>query len=91
MIELEGQLICEDEQSAEIVRAHVDEHVELTRAEPGCLHFEVTESEGLCWDVRERFADRAAFEAHQARTQSSDWGAATAGIPREYEVRELAS
>jgi quinol monooxygenase YgiN len=44
--------------------------------------------DGLTWAVDETFADRAAFQAHQARTVASDWGRATAHIPRSYQIVE---
>ena len=34
------------------------------------------------------YRDRAAFEAHQLRTQASDWARVTEGCPRDYEVTE---
>ena len=66
------------------------EHVRLTRAEPGCLAFEVTESdERRGWlAVAERFRDAAAFEAHQARAAASEWGAATRHLRRDYRISE---
>jgi quinol monooxygenase YgiN len=39
--------------------------------------------------VDETFLDRAAFEAHQARTRASAWYAATAAIPREFRQTEV--
>ncbi|KFE35387.1 putative quinol monooxygenase [Thioclava atlantica] len=38
---LTGRLICATEEEAAIVRAHLPEHIRLTRAEPGCERFEV--------------------------------------------------
>ncbi|KFE35388.1 hypothetical protein DW2_08162 [Thioclava atlantica] len=38
--------------------------------------------------MTERFATRADFEAHQARVKASDWGRATAGIARDYQITE---
>ena len=69
------------------LRPLLDEHVRLTRAEPGCLAFEVT-ARGDRLDVAERFRDRAAFDAHQARTAASAWGAATRHLVRHYEIEE---
>ena len=86
---LSGRLLCASAEEADIVRRHLPEHVRLTRAEPGCLSFEVTPTDDpLTWRVEERFADRAAFDAHQRRTRTSAWGAATAAIRRNYEVGE---
>ena len=39
-------------------------------------------------DHRPHGPDRAAFEAHQARTRASAWGRETAHIVRDFEVRE---
>jgi quinol monooxygenase YgiN len=86
-VRLSGLLLCASAEEAEIVRRHLPEHVRLTRAEPGCLCFEVAPTDDpLTWRVEERFVDRAAFEAHRRRTRASAWGAATLAIRREYEV-----
>lgn len=86
---LSGRLICSDAAQAKIVRARLPEHIRLTHLEPGCLSFQVTQTaDPFVWTVEEAFTDRAAFDAHQARTRASDWGHATTGIPREYEIRE---
>lgn len=87
-IRLTGRMICASEEQAAIVREFLPDHIRLTKAEAGCLSFDVTHAGAMTWDVDERFVDRAAFEAHQARTRASDWGKATAGIAREYEIRE---
>jgi quinol monooxygenase YgiN len=85
VISLTGQLVCVDENEAATVLRHLDLHVALTRAEPGCLHFTVTQTaDPLVWTVHERFVDQAAFDLHQARVQASEWGRATAGIKRDY-------
>lgn len=66
------------------------EHIALTRAEPGCLSFEVTRTEDpLVWNVEELFLNADAFLSHQARVATSEWGRATRGIVRSYEVSGL--
>jgi quinol monooxygenase YgiN len=67
------------------------EHVRLTRAEPGCLAFEITESaERPGWyAVSEHFRDAAAFEAHQARAAASPWGEATRHLRRDFHRKDL--
>lgn len=86
-VELKGHLICAHDQDAMIVRRHLPQHIELTRAEPGCLHFDVQQSDdALVWTVSEAFVSQAAFEAHRARVRASDWGRATAGIKRDYVI-----
>ncbi|WP_440713730.1 putative quinol monooxygenase [Gordonia sp. FQ] len=84
---LTGRLICTDAEQRDIVLRHLPRHVELTRAEPGCLLFDVEQTaDPLVWQVREEFADSGAFEAHQRRVASSAWGRATLGIRRDYTV-----
>lgn len=88
MIELTGRLLCADAAEAERVRQALPAHVALTRAEPGCLSFEVEPDGPFTWRVAELFTDSAAFEAHQKRMRESDWGRATEGIKRDYEIRK---
>ena len=65
------------ENELEVVTTALDKHIELTRNEAGCLIFEVTQSSELStrFTVYEEFTDKAAFESHQARVKTSDWGA----------------
>ncbi|WP_221584906.1 putative quinol monooxygenase [Microbacterium sp. G2-8] len=89
-VTLTGFLRCRDEADADVVRRHLPEHIRRTRAEPGCAAFAVEPTaDPLIWSVAERFVDQEAFAAHQRRVAGSEWGRATAGIPREYEVRGL--
>ncbi|MBY5932411.1 antibiotic biosynthesis monooxygenase [Tateyamaria omphalii] len=86
-VTLEGFLRCASEDEAARVRAALPEHVQLTRAEPGCIRFDVTPTDDpLVWAVSEEFVDPAAFEAHQARACASDWARETQGIARDYTV-----
>jgi quinol monooxygenase YgiN len=89
-VHLLGQLICESDREVEIVRLHLPEHIRLTRAEMGCISFDVTQTDDLLiWKVEERFQDRKSFELHQQRTRSSAWWAATAEISRGFKVSGL--
>lgn len=87
---LTGWLLPATMADADLVGRLMREHERLTRAEPGCLVFEIfrSMSDPMRFAVREVFVDRAAFEAHQARTQASDWWRETAHIPRDYKVSE---
>ena len=86
-VTLTGRLICTTLAEAARVRAHLPEHIRLTRAEPGCLRFDVVETaDPLVWQVDETFADRAAFDAHQMRTRASRWAQETAGIARDFRI-----
>jgi len=66
-------------------------HIALTRAEAGCLSFEVTPDAAHAgrFQVAELFVDRAAFDAHQTRTKASEWAKITDGIPRSYQIEGL--
>lgn len=86
-VELRGRLVCRTADEASVVVRELPRHIELTRAEPGCVHFAVEPTtDPLVWSVSEQFANREAFEAHQERVRTSDWGLATVGIERDYVV-----
>lgn len=90
MIRLKGHLICMTEAEAQAVRLHLDQHVALSRAEPGCLSFEIVQTDDpMIWDVRESFRTREDFDAHQLRTRASPWFEATRHILRDFKVEEL--
>ena len=73
------------------VRAALTEHIRLTRAEEGCLRFDVTECADPFgrFEVSEAFATPAAFKAHQARGAQSAWADVTKGIARHYNIEGL--
>lgn len=79
------------EERLEAVRAALPEHVLLTRAEPGCLRFEVIESSSTPgrFAVSEEFDSPEAFRAHQLRASQSDWGRISEGLPRNYKITGL--
>lgn len=86
-VRLSGQLVCADGAQRALVEEHLPRHLELTHAEPGCLSFAVVPTDDpLVWQVDELFVDEAAFALHQDRVRASEWGRATAGIERLYEV-----
>lgn len=88
MVRLSGFLRCASMAEVETVQRHLPEHISLTRAEPGCISFEVSQTDDpLVWRVEELFTDQAAFDFHQKRTRASEWFDATAAIAREYEIR----
>ncbi len=90
MVRLRGQLICMTQAEAEAVRQHLAEHIRFTRAELGCLTFEVSETDDpMVYEVMEAFRDRASFDAHQARTRDSAWFAATRSILRDFRLEEV--
>lgn len=89
-IRLTGRLVCESSEELALVTALLQEHISLTRAEPGCLSFDVVRvSDSMVWRVEERFIDEAAYRFHQERSSKSEWGRLTLGIARDYSVQGL--
>ena len=89
-VRLTGVLVCASEVEAAIVRQCLPEHIMLTRAEPGCVSFEVLPTaDPLVWRVAEIFSTSASFRAHQSRIAESEWGRSTSGIERRYTVQGL--
>ncbi len=70
----------------EQVRQALPEHIALTRAEEGCLSFDVVEDceQPGRFYVSEEFENQAAFDVHQERTTRSSWFEIKQGISREY-------
>ncbi len=90
MIRLRGHLICTTEDEVAAVNAHLAQHIALTRAEPGCLSFEITPTDDpKVFEVMETFRTRDDFNAHQTRTRASVWFEATRGILRDFRVEEV--
>ena len=86
-VTLNGVLTCAPE-DIEIVLSALPEHLRLTRDEPGCICFEVEQlpASPCVFEVRECFADQAAFEAHQLRTRASRWWRLTSHMPRDFSI-----
>jgi quinol monooxygenase YgiN len=76
---LTGYLVCSDHDQVEVVAQHLPLHVELTRAEDGCISFQVNLTQNpLVWQVDEQLPDSASFRSHQQRVAVSEWDRATA-------------
>jgi quinol monooxygenase YgiN len=86
---LEGELVAHSAAEHAVVDLYLEDHIALTRAEPGCLKFEVTPDakDRNKWHVSEIFDSEAAFEAHQARAQASEWGQVSAPLERRFKKR----
>lgn len=89
MIAVTGTLTCSTAEEADLVRQHLPEHIRLSRAEPGCVKFNVDPTDNpLVWRLDEAFVDRQAFEAHQARTRGSIWFQVSSSLARDFLVEE---
>lgn len=64
------------------------QHIVNTREESGCLHFEVIADEAIQgrFHVNELFKDQRAFDEHQTRMASSEWGLSSRNVKRCYEI-----
>ena len=84
-IALHGRLICADMGQLMTALARLPDHVAASRAEPGCLRFDIAQSDDpLVWTLSEVFVDAAAFAAHQARTADSPWGRDSRAMTRDF-------
>ena len=72
------------------IRAGLADHIAASRAEPGCISFEMSEdgNQPGRFNLEEEFVDRAAFDQHRARTQASPWAEACKNIERHYDITE---
>lgn len=90
MFGLTGRLICADANQMMTALSLLPEHIALSRAEPGCLYFDLWQDEDpLIWHLSELFVDADAFAAHGARTDDSAWGREGAGIGRELHRQDV--
>ena len=89
MITLTGTLTCLTPDDLVIVQTYLPDHVTLSRAEPGCLRFEVTQTaDPLVWQLDETYVDPAAFDAHQARNRASVWWQMSQGLIRDFKITD---
>jgi len=82
---LEGYIDVPADRIGTIMQA-LEDHIRLTREEPGCIFFNVDACTGIegRFVVSEAFADEAAFRYHQERASNSLWASTSAGVPRHY-------
>jgi|TARA_B110000263_G_scaffold56249_1_gene47831 quinol monooxygenase YgiN len=87
---LEGYIVVSESDLINL-KEHLDEHIKLTRAENGCIVFNVEQRNGkeLIFDVYEEFSDKEAYYFHQERLKASPWYKATRKVERHYDVSGL--
>ena len=70
-----------------LIQAALPIHIENTRAESGCITFELEQHpiDPCRFEVFEIFQNQNVFDQHQARVQTSEWGALTTDAQRFYE------
>ncbi|MEE9455100.1 MAG: antibiotic biosynthesis monooxygenase [Paracoccaceae bacterium] len=86
---LDGLLVAETAAQRAVVDLYLDEHILLTRAEPGCLKFEVTKDEKRAgyYHVSEIFQSEEDFDFHQNRAKDSEWGQVSTPLERRFKKR----
>jgi autoinducer 2-degrading protein len=86
-VTLQGYIIVPDS-DLEVVKSELIIHKRLTLNESGCLVFTVTQDETNPnkFSVYEEFINQAAFDNHQARVKSSQWGVVTTNVERNYHI-----
>ena len=91
-IMLSGHILIPSE-NLEAVLAAMPSHIAASRAEPGCLVFDLNEDPNVPgrFNLYEEFVDGEAFEQHQQRTKSSPWARISKNVKRNYQVTEQPS
>jgi (4S)-4-hydroxy-5-phosphonooxypentane-2,3-dione isomerase len=89
-VTLRGHIIVPSAE-VEAVTAELTNHIALTRAEQGCIVFEVSKDAANSnrFNVYEEFRDPASFLQHQKRVAASDWGSVTKNVARFNEIEGL--
>ena len=89
MIRLTGTLICATPDDLVIVQTYLPDHIRLSRAEPGCVSFDVTQSaDPMVWHLDETYIDTAEFTAHQTRNRASLWWEKSQTLVRDFQLTE---
>lgn len=90
MVGLTGRLICHDAGQMMTALSLLPDHARLSRAEPGCLRFDLWQDEDpMIWHLSELFVDAEALAAHGARTRDSAWGRDSTDIGRDIQRHEV--
>ncbi len=86
---LDGLLVAQTAAERAVIDLYLEDHVLLTRAEPGCLKFEVTQDpkKRNVFIVSEEFESEEDFDFHQERTNASEWGKVSEKIGRKFTKR----
>lgn len=89
-VRLTGTIVIPENQHDLLVPL-LEQHIALTRAEAGCLHFDVTQDtqNPEIFHVRELFTDAAAFAAHQENGATRPWGPASKDLIRDFHKETL--
>lgn len=87
MLTLTGYILVPDDDLSAVIAA-LPEHIALSQAEAGCVHFSVTQhpDNPNRFDVKETFINTDAFHKHQKRLQNSHWASVSHRATRHYQT-----
>lgn len=87
---LEGYVLVSDI-DLNSVENELDNHINLTRQEEGCLVFEVTQDHEKPnrFNVYEEFASKEAFNYHQQRLSSTEWSKVSSKLEKHYKTSSV--
>ena len=88
-LSLKRHIIVSDDDLPRVLKA-LPKHIALSRAEQGCLIFNVSQDSENAnkFYVYEEFIDREALDAHRRRAKRTRWASVTAGVERYCEICE---
>ena len=83
-IALSGTITCNNAEQLKTVLEQAPKHVALSRQEPGCLFFEINQTDDpMVWSVEELYEDQAGLDAHKKRLAASEWASKTTELTRD--------
>jgi quinol monooxygenase YgiN len=87
---LKGYVIVADDDLDAINKA-LPAHIVNTRAEDGCLLFNVTQdvNQKNRFNVHEEFKNKESFLNHQDRVKHSEWGNVSANLEKHYHINQI--
>jgi len=87
---LKGYVIVPDD-DLDAINEALPAHIVNTRAEDGCLLFNVTQDENQKnrFNVHEEFINKESFSNHQDRVKHSEWGNVSANLEKHYHINQI--
>ncbi len=88
-VTITGYLQVPEEELAEVAAA-LPKHRDLSRAETGCLVFEVSQDEAdpCKFNLYEQYTSAEAFDFHKNRSANSDWAGISQNVERVLKITE---
>ena len=86
---LEGYVLVADSDLLAVKR-ELENHIQLTRKEEGCLVFNVSQDNENKnrFNVYEELTSQNAFKLHQKRISTTEWGKVSSRLEKHYKTSE---